>query len=954
MKFGIHFAYPLLLLIFLLGAAVTALLYFTLSKKYRKNRNRITSMVLHMIVFALAVLTLAGTVITFDIPNRNNQILLVVDVSDTEDSSAGRRDDFIRTVLNMGQYDHYNIGIVTFGFDQVYAVEMTDRVDPDEMMARYETAERPDTSATDIAAALTYASGLFENTDSAKIVLITDGKETDGEARSVIRTIAAKGIRVDVANVSSLPPEGDAQLTDAILPDYHVSPGVQCNLATTLVSAGDQEITVELYDNGTLVNAMVVTAQPGAQNVTFQHTFDTYGIHEVSFRLRVAGDALEQNNTYVSYLNIENFNKILVLEHKEESSELKALLSTASEGYEITVMNIADENLPKTLGALREYDQVILNNIANADMPEYFVPLLYTYVHDCGGGLFTVGGADPAPAGSEDPFLAHSYNREDMLNTLYQEILPVQAIRYTPPVAVMVIVDRSGSMGTVDSVTGGTKYDLALSGASSCLQALTERDYFGLMTLDSNFEAILPLTPRSQEAKIVKAINYARELETDGGTVFPQAIERASTMLLSLNVAKRHVIVVTDGEVPGEQAEEYLSYIKKYHEDDGITFSVVGIGVSPNSDAAKAMQSLCEIGGGRLHAFTDLKQTTSEMREDLNAPDIKAVNYKKFYPTAADTLSPLFTGVEFSTTEDGKLTPKLPASLEAFFGVKVKAGAEVILTGDYNVPLYAQWKFGKGTVGSFMCDLNGTWSADFLSANDKNKGAGQQFILNVVANLMPLESIRENQISISLKTDNYRNQLSIFSDLQEGERITGYLRLLSDAGLPVPMETVTVVEEGEKLTDLPCYITLALDATTNYSRCRFVIKQSGLYEIVLQKVNADGTVLSTFTTTQAFSYSKEYDTSLLPTDADLNTALDALADNGGGSLIADNEDPIEIFSDFVTAIRKTFDPRYIFMIVALVLFLADVAVRKFKFRWPHEILRDRRGKSKKTKGEKVQ
>ena len=43
--FRIHFSYPLLLLVFLFGAVMTALLYFRLSKKYRKNRNRITSIV---------------------------------------------------------------------------------------------------------------------------------------------------------------------------------------------------------------------------------------------------------------------------------------------------------------------------------------------------------------------------------------------------------------------------------------------------------------------------------------------------------------------------------------------------------------------------------------------------------------------------------------------------------------------------------------------------------------------------------------------------------------------------------------------------------------------------------------------------------------------------------------------------------------------------------------------
>jgi len=262
-------------------------------------------------------------------------------------------------------------------------------------------------------------------------------------------------------------------------------------------------------------------------------------------------------------------------------------------GYEVTVKNITTAtDLPKTLDALRAYDQVILNNVANQDMPEGFVEVLEQYVKDCGGGLFTVGGADenPSATGENDRYIAHAYNRDDMLGTLYQQLLPIQAIKYTPPIAVIVIVDRSGSMSAKDSETGGTAYELALAGAEQCLEAMSERDYFGLMTLDSEYETLLPLTPRSQQSKITEALDYARSLGTTGGTVFPGAIDRASRALLSVDVARRHVIVVSDGQVPGSQEEEYLSYIKQYHENNGITYSVVGIGVSENSNAAQMMK----------------------------------------------------------------------------------------------------------------------------------------------------------------------------------------------------------------------------------------------------------------------------------------------------------------------------------------------------------------------------
>ena len=497
--FRIHFSYPLLLLVFLFGAVMTALLYFRLSKKYRKNRNRITSIVLHLIVLALAALTLAGTMFTYEIPNKENQIILLVDVSDTTEQSARERERFMETILNMGQYDGYSIGVVTFGYDQVYAVKLTDKVG--EIMERYQAAEKPDTSATDIAAALTYTSTLFQNPESAKIVLVTDGKETDEEASAVIRTVAAKGIRVDVANISTAYDGDDMQLMDSELPDYHLKPGAQCKLSVTVYSKTEGSASVKLYDNGKLVATQPITTTPGMQNVTFPHTFEAYGIHEISFVLEPEKDLLSENNTYYTYLNLENFNKILVLEHKAgESEKIKEILTAENAGYNVTVKNLSgDEEFPKTLAELRQYDQILLNNIANSDLPAGFDELLYRYVNECGGGLFTVGGADINPNATDenDKYIAHAYNRDDMLNTLFQDILPVQAINYTPPVAVMIVVDRSGSMSAVDDTTGGSKYDLALTGAVSCLNALSARDYIGLMTLDEDYDTLLPLTPRT-------------------------------------------------------------------------------------------------------------------------------------------------------------------------------------------------------------------------------------------------------------------------------------------------------------------------------------------------------------------------------------------------------------------------------------------------------------------------
>ncbi len=930
----IQFSYPWLLLVFLLGLGITVLLYFRLSKRYRKTRNRITSMILHIVVLALAVLTMAGMIFTYQIPNEENQIVLLVDMSDTEEQSAQARDDLVERILDMGQYDGYKIGVVTFGYDQVYAAELTYEIDT--VMDLYLSADKPDTSATDIASALNYASNLFDGKQNGKIVLITDGKETDNEAESTIRSIAAKGICVDIAYVSSFYDGDDVKLLAAELPDYHVTLGSPCKLSVTLNANHSNGATVELYDNGVLVGSQLAEASSGDQTVTFEHTFEEYGIHCISFKATGSDDLLEQNNIYCTYLNIENFNKILVLEHQDGESELlKAMLETSYAEYEVKVVNIVTgDNVPATVEDLKQYDQVILNNIANSDMPEGFDALLYSYVNDYGGGLFTVGGSDlnSSSTGESDQYVAHSYNRSDMINSLYQSMLPVQAINYTPPVAVMIVIDRSGSMG--GSADPDSKYNLALSGVASCLNALTERDYIGIMTLDSDYATVLELTPRSQEAKIVAAINEARDNGTGGSTVFPAAIERASMSLLTADVARRHVIIVTDGQVPTTQEEEYLSYIKDYHQRYGITYSVVGIGVS--GSYADQMKRATDLGGGRLHAFSNVNDTARIMREELMVPEIKEVNYETFYPTIVSPLSPLVNGVELKTDENGKSTQKVASSLDGFYGVKAKSSADVILVGEYNVPIYAQWNFGKGKVGSFMCDLNGVWSADFMAEGS----AGRQFILNAVAGLMPTESIRKNQLTVTVRQDNYTNNLSVLTELGEGERITGYLLKLNDENAEkVTLSAITAPNDGTKLSDLGCYVTSELNEISNYSRCTFTVKEGGIYELRVQKVDAAGNVLAEFLDYREFSYSEEY----LDVDetVDMTSTLTDLAEAGNGVLIEDNEDPFEIFATFVTAFNASFDPRYIFMIIALVLFVTDVAVRKFKFKWPHELIRAR-------------
>lgn len=935
---------PWWLLLLVPALILTLIPYFRLAKRYRRTRNRICSIVLHILVMVLAILTLAGTQFHYEIPNDENEIIVLVDVSDTEEQSKVQRDRFVELVLEDSQYDNYKVGVVTFGFDQNYAVPLTYEVDG--IYDAYLAAEEPDTTATNLADALEYTRGLFTNPQTAKIVLVTDGKETDKNANTTaIRAVAAQGTKLDVAYIPSAFKGVDARIVGVELPDYHVNVNEECTINVLVESNISTSVDIQLKDigEGNLVEAVQsFDVIDGPQTLAFKHTFTWEGLHELRFQVTAGGDVLDANNVYSTYLNLEVYNNVLILESVEGASE--SLVTMMNDGltlpYDFTVKHVLDEDIPQTAELLRLYDQVILNNISNADLAtvsDTFSEELERYVNVYGGGMFTVGGQDKDGK-------AHAYNRKDMTtgSSYYRQMLPVQAINYTPPVGVMIVIDRSGSMNETDAY-GDVLLEAAKAGATSCLSALSERDYVGIMTLDDVQATILPMTPRTQESKIRAAINSIVPNSDMAGTVFADSIFRAGTALRSLeNVDKRHIILVTDGE-PGDEKEDYEEYIDSFYKTDGITFSMVMIGHTEGSKEYNSMLSAVEKGHGRLYAVNKTSELIELMKEDLNAPEITEVVVpdEGFSPIVNNLTSPLVQGLERG--EGTENINKLNVNLGGFFGVKARSNADVVLMGDYEVPIYAQWTYGNGMVGSFMCDLNGTWSADFMTSD-----TGKQFIRNAVNNLMPTESIRPELMNYKLTEDNYTNNLSVYTTLGEGEYIRAEI-IHTVNGQEVVTSLNTVTEgDSEAIKDMACYVKVPMNATNNYSRCEFIVKQMGTYRIVLKKCDKDGNVLKengedvSVTIYKSFSHSEEYDEII---DAEtVQDNLNYLAERAGGSVIEDLEDPVEVFKGFITAIQKVFDPRMLFIILAIIFFLMDIAVRKFKFKWPHELIREHKAK----------
>ena len=905
----IEFLYPWLLLLLIPMFALSFFLYFRISKRYRRTRNRIVSMVLHFIVGTLSILTLAGINFHYSLPNMETEVILLVDVTYSGETVEEQKNDFIMNAINDSR-EVAQIGIVTFGYgDPVYAVPLT--TDTSDVYFDYMSAEKPDATATDIATALSYTKDLFKNKESAKLIVISDGMETDGRAAVAVKELAAEGIEVSCVYFTGEKPAQEIQLEGITTPDYNVSLGNPFKVSTTVRSTYEGDVKLELYDNNELVVEDVVNLRNGTQEIEMEHSFSVPGLHSLSFKLSGGTDECANNNVYESYIYVENFTKILMVERNEmESKALSTLLEEEYEEFEITTVNIFNkEMVPTSVDALRQFDQVVLYNIANADMPEGFDELLYSYVNDFGGGLFTVGGNKVDESGNvvldRGEVVANAYDREDMYGTLYQEMLPVQAIEYTPPVAVMIIVDRSGSMEMPAGQSGQTKLELAKQGAKACLDALTERDYCGIMTLEEKYTEEMQVSPMTQQAKLQKAID---DITIGGGTVFQDALRGAGRALQAVkNVERRHVILVTDG-VPADPYEEYSTPIEQYFNDVNakVTFSFVIIGEDISASDKQNIRKAAELGGGRFYDVWDTSSLPRIMREELNMPEIKAINHKPFQPKI-HTFNNVVSGIDQS---------QIPM-LHGFYGTKIKSGATMVLKGEF-VPIYAQWKYGEGMVGSFMCDLNNVWSADFMA-----DATGRRLLMNIINALFPTENIRPLDIDVELREQNYTTQASIYTEMGKGETIELEIASRDASGMLNNKRIINPTEEE------------------GYSRITFAITEPGVHKLTIRKKDAQGAVLAESVVYKTFSYSQEYNMFLDPqVGEDLLTSLSV---SGGGKMIDSSE---EIYMEIARTLQHTYDPRIPFIIIALVLFLADIAVRKFKFKWPHEIIRDAKAKKK--------
>lgn len=848
-SFRIYLVHPWLLLLLIPLAILTLWPVMRLPKARRLTINRKISLCLHSVILVLLLALLADMTVYRE--REDISTILLVDMSASTEGSYESINSFVEE-LSSTAGGKQRVGVVTFAKNALYVSELSGS--GEKVQAAFsDSMELPEASATNLEEALYFSGSLLDDKENQRIVILSDGIQTDGDALAAARILAERGMRIDAVCIPAKAVGYEMQVNSVSHPEI-MEVGETAELKAVVESNYSGAAEIRFYDNGRVINKRVVSIETGLTEWTAEYTPSAYGVHEISARIVPVNEENKNNNVAYSWLEVKGKGNLLIVDGTgRESKELKKLLSN-----EYGITQIEPEEAEAHINQLMMFDGIILMNVSNADFPEGFDAALETYVKKYGGGVLTSGGGNTYAYGS-------------MTDTAFEEFLPVTLEEpEEQTTAMMIVVDTSSSMK-------GLRHEMAIQGTIQCIETLADTDYVGVLTFDKEVNVIYELSSMEQREDIVAAVE---EIELGRGTYMTDATQEAFDQLKEFEADNKHVIILSDGE-PNDSG--YIRVVKQMA-NNGITVSAIAVGQGADR---RIMENIAKTGGGNYYNAATVKDLPEIMVEETMAA---TDSYRQTgnFPIAVASYSTLLGGV------DAEELPNILGYVTTFH----KKGAEQYLTVNDGEPLYVQWNYGSGKVGSFTADLRGT-DSDALFDSE----AGQQLIRNMVSGVLRTDGgVTALQITVTEKNSTAQVMVSATIDGRETLNVS----VLLPDGSEQTVE-MTIGEDG-------CY------------HGEIAFSKAGVYTVIAAHMDAGGNLLDVAKKYVAFSYSREYN---LFEKASGEELLLKICDVTGGSM-AYTASHVTAFEG--KPIRLATDPTMPMLIAILVLFLADIAVRKFRIK----------------------
>lgn len=624
---------------------------------------------------------------------RTSDVLSVVyalDVSDSiSDGSTTRALEFVaRTATQKPPNDQ--VGLVIFGKNAAVEFPARPSIPLDKDPTTGKTAgvilnSLIDKEATNIEQGLSLSAAMLPEDNQGRIVLISDGMQTEGDLSRIISDLKARGITVDV-----LPIEfsiGDEVWLERLELPQFVKMGESYEAGIVLSSLNAGEGTLVIEENGQKIAEEPVKFQPGKNRYAFPIQLRTAGYYEYTARIEVprGKDNIDKNNRVVNSLFLEGEGKVLlVTDPSGDERDWKQLAQALKETKHAVEVRNAFE-FPRDSASLLPYDCIVFVNAPADAFDQIQLTAMRDAVFNFGSGFLMVGGANSFGPGG--------YHR-----TVVEEALPVtmdvSQKKVLPKGALAIILH------TCEFAEGNT---WAKRITKQAIKVLGAQDEVGALCYEGGQEKwIFELTPAAEYDKLAVKIQAA---EPGDMPSFAGTMRKGLEGLKKSDAATKHMIIISDGDPappPPALVQEYI--------DNKISVSTVAIYPHGGNEIG-LMRNVSTATGGRYYFPSDSSQLPAIFIKESKTLKRSMIQNKTITPEVIGEPSVL-KGIEGLPPLKGYVitTAKGKPAVSMLQVPPDQSEDE----GDID-PILAVTRYGLGKTAAFTSDLSPNWGGEWIS-----------------------------------------------------------------------------------------------------------------------------------------------------------------------------------------------------------------------------------------------
>lgn len=467
----------------------------------------------------------------------------------------------------------------------------------------------------------------------------------------------------------------------------------------------------------------------------------------------------------------------------------------------------------------------------------------------------------------------NSYGIGGYQNTPLEDMLPIDMEiknnEKIPTLGMVIIMDRSGSMSS--NQYGVSKLELAKEAVIRAIETMNSEDSVGVISFDDSFEWVSDFKKlENNKQEVIKNVSNVSE---GGGTSILPALEEGLNILKNKESDIKHIILLTDGQAERTGYDSLINVMN----NNNVTLSTVAVGEDADSELLK---KLSEQGNGRYYYTNEFTDLPKIFAKETTIAGKSYINNRTFYPDIKDE-NVILTDVN-----------KMPV-LNGYISSTGKARADIILESDKKEPIIALWQYGLGKSAVWTSDMS-NWANEWINSEE-----GLKIIRNTLSFITRKQSFSD--IGIDIKQNEKNSTVFVkIPDNKIPDKVTGNI---SGGNKNINLE-FQMVSPQEYKADIP-------------------INEEGLYILNLQ-IKSENDIQNLITGLN-IAYSSEYDLRRFKSGV---TLMQQIAYGSGGRII---EKPEDVFSEIDDNVYNKMNLSGLFLVLAMLLFIFDIALRRFNF-----------------------